>query len=345
MSGRWRPGSMVEREAGHRLGEAPVVVAAASDIDGNRGANREHGVSRRGHGGRGHRVSPKVVRERRAAGIQPRRGHNFDSRRRNERASQLQAAEAKVYDESRTAIVARLIEKFGIDKRLRDDMEQEIWVRLLEGETEAQISGVMRIIRTGVAELEVGDPSHLRLDAPYGRESSRGGFATLGDLVDQEGRVFGGRAPLPWELATNLYSPLTQEQRADKESRYRHALDLAALGASLRLISSETGLARNTVAKLVGPRSGWGVLRKPSAALCCVRCGFSPSVHTPSYQARKGRPDSVCDKPVLDCKCGGWRSLYSEMMCRPCRRQEASWKSLKRSESPIGSPIGSAKAA
>jgi hypothetical protein len=245
--------------------------------------------------------------------VRPKRGHNFDHRLRGERAAQLQAAESKAYDESQTALVARLIERFGTG-RFRDDMEQEIWLRLLEGDTEDQIVVALPNMRRQLADIEFGPWGHLSLDASTGREAKHGDTSTWGDLIDQDGRIAGGQAPLPADLQ-KVRGPRGFYTRPLIKARI---IQLAGEGASLRRIAAETGVARNTISRIIGPRPMWGTLRQPNNS-SCERCGYSSASHVPSSKARRAGNLRVCPNPVLHCACGGWRSIYSASRCARCR--------------------------
>jgi len=434
------------------------------------------------HGGRGHQVSPKQVRARRAAGIQPKRGHNFDSRLRNERSLRLEAHAAKATIElslpepEMQPDVAALITEMvgGFPETIRSDMEQELWLLFLDGTPEDEVRAALPAIRRRVAEMEWGNLKNVSLDAPLGPDATS---ATLADHLDETGTVLRSRtrpshrqrpdrpvgacghptsgiecqtciskraderravraellvkqgaelavlraarleadkARLAARIAAEqesealaleaihqrhaaarLKEGLLAERRAVRDARAelralrleeqrvarnlareanrtadlmkaidceraaeeaielrqaehraritqmrqdwkdRHegavgprgfyvdkatretARRMVREGASLRRVAAETGIARNTVSRIIGAKPEWGTDREPSTELACQRCGYSPSSHVPSSKARKaGSP--VCERAVVKCGCGGWRSVYSIEMCREC---------------------------
>lgn len=132
------------------------------------------------------RTSPKVVRERRAKGISSNRGkvkRHFPKAHRNDRRLESVARDAKVWEPSTEIerMIARLIALRPPSPDLREEVEQELWVRLLGGETEAEI----RESWDGVVKQAKETSGHLSLNAPLS-ESGEGAL-TMADMVDTEG--------------------------------------------------------------------------------------------------------------------------------------------------------------
>lgn len=150
----------------------------------------------RRHGGRGHRVSPKLVRQRRAAGIRPKRGHNFDRRQRHDRDQRLAARELKALPDY-AATIDRMVG--SIQEALREDAAQELWVMALEGASERELQAAIPSIRNRIARLAWGGWGQISLDAPFSNQTQGGTWA---DVIDQDGRIYGGAAPLPIGLAS-----------------------------------------------------------------------------------------------------------------------------------------------
>lgn len=147
------------------------------------------------HGGRGHQVSRKTVRQRRRAGIKPRRGHNFDPRLRNERRITQQVAETnKVYLPEQTTINA-LLGALSVTGQIREDVEQELWVRLLEGD--APTLNTARTALAAAREVFNGIALSIPIDTPLTAlkpHNSGGGVITYADMLDQNG-LLNGREP------------------------------------------------------------------------------------------------------------------------------------------------------
>jgi hypothetical protein len=157
------------------------------------------------HGGRGHQVSRQTVRFRRRAGIKPRRGHNFDHRLRGERHLRTDARLAKVSVDYE-AIISRLVR----DHPDAEDLEQELWVRLLEGATEQECRRDLARLKQDVA---VRQWRTVSLDAPMrGWQPPNHGPAgtpvtSLIDVIDEHGATYAGQAPLPPELSPEWFRP------------------------------------------------------------------------------------------------------------------------------------------
>ena len=137
------------------------------------------------------RTSPKVVRERRAKGIQPNRGkqkRHFPKAQRNDRHLERAVAAAKRWNpEPLETVVERLVRKSGAPEALIEDLRQELWVRLLEGQGESAIADDLDILVSDVKKAVWGDYT-ISLETTYSNHKSEALPFTLGDFIDQDGK-------------------------------------------------------------------------------------------------------------------------------------------------------------
>jgi len=142
------------------------------------------------------RTSPKVVRERRAQGISSNRGkvrRHFPKAHRNDRHLETVARDAKVWEPSSEIeqAIERLLRVHPPPADLREEVEQELWVRSLGGETEDELRESLSGVVKQVKDIE-RTSRHISLDAPLS-ESGEGAL-TMADMVDTEGVYHRSRA-------------------------------------------------------------------------------------------------------------------------------------------------------
>lgn len=174
------------------------------------------------------RTSPQVVRERRRKGIQPKRG---DAKAWNPQGDALQDA------------VVRLLAGFNIPPTVKEDVTQEVWIKLIEGEKESQIRESLPALIRGASDIEYGPWMAYRLDAPahdrHGQE-----FGSIGDLLDTEGILRTHRPFTPKGKWGGRRNRLTTEE---KERRFQVRAAWLAERNARRLIREKRRMERRLV--------------------------------------------------------------------------------------------------
>lgn len=147
------------------------------------------------------RTSPKVVRERRRLGVQPRRGkvkRHFNPSHRNDRMLERRAHAAKAFEPTSDTLEQtsqRLAAEISGPPEIVENATQEIWVQLLEGRSEDEIREQLSRIVSSTKEMEWGPLGEVSLDAPLSADVPYG-FA-LSDLVDDAGHDRRKKVPSP----------------------------------------------------------------------------------------------------------------------------------------------------